>query len=147
MLRAKKPLEQEGKNFKGAIEMRTITFVHRGNFKNTEKFFSKVMKQEYLDVLNKYGQLGVESLSAATPKDTGKTASSWTYTVDHDKSAVTIDWRNTNENKGVNIAYILQYGHGTGTGGYVAGVDYINPTMKPVFDAAEEETWKEVTSK
>ena len=126
--------------------MGILRIKHRGNFNSLEKFFNKVSKKEYLNVLDRCGQMGVEALSAATPYDTGKTAGSWSYEIERTSDMTSISWINTNVNKGVNIAIILQYGHGTGTGGYVQGRDYINPAMKPVFDTIAELAWKEVTA-
>ena len=126
--------------------MGVVTFRHRGNFNKLEKFLNKVADKSYLNVLDKYGQIGVQALSAATPVDSGATASSWTYEIEGGSGTTTISWLNTNENKGVNIAVILQYGHGPGTGGYVQGRDYINPAMRPVFDEIAEQAWREVTS-
>lgn len=97
-------------------------------------------------ILEKYGQMGVEALRSATPIDSGKTAESWGYEISVRKEGATINWTNTNQNKGVYIAVILQYGHGTGTGGYVQGVDYINPAIRPVFDKIAEEAWMEVVN-
>lgn len=94
--------------------------------------------------LRSYGELGVQALRDNTPKKTGLTASSWYYTIKESADGYTIEWRNRNSNKGVLIAAILQYGHGTGTGGYVQGVDYINPAMKPVFQQIADDAWKEV---
>lgn len=97
-------------------------------------------------VFDKYGEIGVDALRKGTPKDTGTTSESWYYEVKQDKSGVTIEWSNSNVVDGwCNIAVILQYGHGTGTGGYVKGIDYINPAMKPVFDEIANNLWKEVT--
>lgn len=124
--------------------MGIINFKHRGNFNKTEKFLNAMMGRSYLNVLDKYGEMGVQALAAATPVRTGKTAASWTYEIERTPESTTISWLNTNENNGVNIAVILQYGHGTGTGGYVRGTDYINPAMKPIFEAIAEEAWKEV---
>lgn len=126
--------------------MGKITITHRGNFNKVQKFLNRVRNREYLNVLDKYGQIGVEALSKATPVDSGKTASSWTYEIDRTSDKTTISWLNTNVNQGVNIAVILQYGHGTGNGGYVRGRDYINPAMRPIFDSIAEEAWKEVSS-
>ncbi len=126
--------------------MGVITFTHKGNFNKVERFLNKVSDKSYLNVLDKCGQMGVESLAANTPVDSGLTANSWTYEIERTSGTTTISWLNTNENKGVNIAIILQYGHGTGTGGYVQGRDYINPAMKPVFDEIAELAWREVTS-
>ena len=126
--------------------MPLISFKHKGNFNNIERFFTKVKDGKYLGVLEKYGQEGVDALSLATPVDSGKTAQSWKYEIKKETGRTVISWYNTNEVDGVNIAIILQYGHGTGTGGYVTGIDYINPAMKPVFDRIAEEAWKEVSS-
>lgn len=126
--------------------MPVITFKHRGNFNNTERFLKRMQKREYLKVLNRYGAIGVSALAGATPTRTGKTASSWTFEVELGSAQSKITFINNNENKGVNIAIILQYGHGTGTGGYVAGRDYINPAIQPVFDRIAEEAWREVTA-
>ena len=98
-----------------------------------------------MGILDKYGREGVEALSAATPVDSGKTASSWKYDIEHSSRGASISFSNTNINKGVNIAIILQYGHGTRNGGYVQGRDYINPAIQPVFDRIVNEAWKEVT--
>lgn len=123
-----------------------ITVKHKGDFKNIEKFFKTVGDAGFLSKLSKYGEEGVEALRAATPVDTGKTASCWEYRITGNSEATKIEWQNTNVNNYVNIAIILQYGHGTGTGGYVAGRDYINPAMRPIFDRIAEECWKEVTN-
>ena len=97
--------------------------------------------------LNHYAQMGVDALKSATPVDTGKTADSWYYEIHKSISGITIRWCNSNINEGVPIAVILQYGHGTGTGGYVEGTDYINPAIKPIFDEIADAVWKEVTNK
>ena len=123
-----------------------IAFRHRGGFNRLEKFLNRAKNAQYLNILDKYGQLGVASLSAATPVDSGKTSESWTYEITHTSTSTTISWLNTNVNDGANIAILLQYGHGTGTGGYVRGQDYINPAMKAIFDRIAQEAWKEVTS-
>lgn len=123
-----------------------IRFKHRGNFNNLEKFLNKVSGSGYLNILDQYGQEGVQALASATPKDSGKTAGSWDYEIERSATVTRISWFNTNVNQDVNIAIILQYGHGTGTGGYVQGRDYINPAMRPVFDRIAEEAWKEVRS-
>ena len=97
-----------------------------------------------LSILRRYGQAGVAALSSATPIDSGLTASSWDFSVNHDRLGYTIEWFNTHENRGVVIAILIQYGHGTGTGGYVQPTDYINPAMAPIFDKLADELWKEV---
>lgn len=95
-------------------------------------------------ILNKYGKIGVEALRNATPVDSGLTAASWSYEIVREKGRATIEFHNSNINNHVNIALILQYGHGTGTGGWVEGRDYINPALQPVFDNLANEAWKEV---
>lgn len=117
---------------------------HRGNFNKTERFLNSVRGEKYLNTIDQYAQLGVEALRAATPSDSGKTAESWTYEIERGGEQTTITWLNTNVNDHVNIAIILQYGHATGTGGYVEGRDYINPALKPIFDMIGEKVWKVV---
>lgn len=121
-----------------------ITFSHKGDFKITTKFLKKASKFEIMNILRKYGEKGVQALQQATPKDTGKTAASWSYRVEKSNGSYSIVWSNSNTNNYVNIAVILQYGHATGTGGYVRGIDYINPAMKPIFDEIARDAWQEV---
>lgn len=85
------------------------------------------------------------ALSAATPVDSGVTATSWSYEIIQNGSSISIVWNNSNVQEGINIAIILQYGHGTRNGGYVSGRDYINPALKPIFDKMADAAWKEVT--
>ena len=122
-----------------------IKIKHRGNFNKLEKFLARMTKREYLNVLDKFGQEGVEALSKATPIDSGETSNMWKYTLEIGLAQTGIYWYNDNKNKGVNIAIILQYGHGTNNGGFVQGIDYINPAMAPIFEAMAEAAWKEVT--
>lgn len=122
-----------------------LKFTHKGNFNKIEKFFIRMSGAQYLNILEKYGREGVAALSAATPVDSGETASGWTFEIERGSSSTTISWSNTHSNDGVNIAVILQYGHGTGTGGYVQGIDYINPAMARIFDNIAKQAWKEVT--
>ena len=122
-----------------------ISFRQKGDFSKTKRYFERVKAAARLSVLDKYGREGVAALASATPTETGKTASSWFYEISHDKGSATITFSNSNINKGVPIAIILQYGHGTGTGGWVEGRDYINPAIQPIFDKIANEAWKEVT--
>lgn len=122
-----------------------ISFTSKGDFKNTESFFEKLKEVFKVGELDKYGRIGVEALRAATPKDTGETANSWGYTIERKEGQAKIIWTNSHIHDGVNIAVILQYGHGTGTGGYVQGIDYINPAMRPVFQNIVDQALKEVT--
>lgn len=122
-----------------------ISFRHKGDFSKTTRYFEKVKKAAKLDVLGKYGQAGVAALSSATPVDSGVTANSWYYEIKRQNGLVSINFKNSHVNKGVNIAIILQYGHGTGTGGWVQGRDYINPAIQPIFDKMADDAWREVT--
>lgn len=112
----------------------------------TEKWLEEVYdKLTKKNNLKKYGEMGVTALKNSTPKDTGKTASSWYYDIKETGDTITISWKNSNVNDGVLIAAVLQYGHGTGTGGYVQGIDYINPAMRPIFQQIADDAWREVT--
>lgn len=122
-----------------------ITFRQKGDFSKLSRYLEKVKEAAKVGVLDKYGQAGVAALSSATPVESGLTAQSWYYEIDHTKSSAVIRFLNSNVNKGVPIAIILQYGHGTGTGGWVEGRDYINPAIQPIFDNIAEDAWKEVT--
>ncbi len=121
-----------------------ITITSVGDFEKITKFLNAMSKRDVRAILNKYGEKGVEYLKAATPRKTGKTASSWRYEIQMGNGSYTIQWLNDNVNKGVNIAIILQYGHGTRQGGYFAGVDYINPPLQRVFEEMANELWEEV---
>lgn len=115
-----------------------------GDFKKTTSFLEFLKSGKMYDVLNGYGRQGVDALSSATPVDTGETAHSWGYQVEHTKSHASISWFNTHREGNVNIAVIIQYGHGTGTGGYIAGRDYINPAIRPIFDKILTDVWRQV---
>lgn len=118
----------------------------RGNYNRTKKFLQKIEDQDYYKRIESYAERGRKALADATPKKTGKTANSWEYEIRRSNSGLRINYYNTNLNNGVNIAIILQYGHGTGWGGYVEGKDYINPAIKPIFDQLAEDIWREVTT-
>lgn len=122
-----------------------ITFRQKGNFSKTTQYFERLKETMKLGILDKYGREGVAALSSATPVESGVTAASWYYEIEHTKDSATISFSNSHVNQGVPIAIILQYGHGTGTGGWVQGRDYINPAIQPLFDKITEEAWKEVT--
>ena len=118
-----------------------------GSFNKTERFLKKAQEASKTINLTKYGEKGVAALQAATPTRTGVTASSWYYKIEKSGSRLTLSFLNSNVNKGVPIAIILQYGHGTNNGGWVQGRDYINPALRPIFDEMVEAIWKEVTGK
>ena len=121
-----------------------VSFRHRGNFKHVEKFLNSAKSGEFFRKLDAFGKEGVAALSSATPVDSGLTSESWSYEIINDNGTYSIVWNNSNVNDGVNIAVILQYGHGTRNGGYVKGRDYINPAIQPVFDKIAEDLWREM---
>jgi len=123
-----------------------ISFTSSGDLKRTFKFLNAMSRGEMFRAVSKQGQQGVQALSSATPVDSGETAALWDYSVKISQSSAVITWTNGHVVDGVPIAIILQYGHGTGTGGYVAGRNYINPAIRPVFDKIADEVWKVVTS-
>lgn len=123
-----------------------ISRTSSGSFAKTTKFLETLQSGKVFSNLDRYGRAGVDALSRATPIDTSKAANSWGYTVSKSRGRVSISWFNTNVEGGVNVAVILQYGHGTGTGGYVKGRDYINPAIRPVFDKILEDVWRQVTN-
>ena len=125
--------------------MGLIKIKHKGNFNNAERFFNRVLKREYLNILENYGKMGVDALRQATPSISGKTADSWNYGIEEGNGTVTLYWTNSNENQGVNIAILLIYGHGLQNGSYVQGIDFVNPAMRPIFEKIADESWKEVT--
>ena len=122
-----------------------ISFRQKGDFSKLDRYLERAKEAAKIGVLDKYGREGVAALSSATPVESGKTASSWYYEIKRQNGIILIDFLNSNINKGVPIAIILQYGHGTGTGGWVEGRDYINPAIQPVFDKITSEAWEEVT--
>lgn len=121
-----------------------ITFQHKGKFVKATKFFERAKKGARITVLDKYANQGLSALMSVTPVDTGKTANSWYYDIERTSKNVKINYYNSNVVKGVPIAIILQTGHGTGTGGWVEGRDYINPAIQPIFDEIAKTAWKEV---
>lgn len=122
-----------------------IRIRNKGDWSITYKHLRRLQNNNYRDILESYGQKGVAALASATPKETGKTSNSWRYEIELNSNQSIIHYVNDNINEGANIALILQYGHGTGTGAYVAGRDYINPAIQPIFDTMADNVWKEVT--
>lgn len=119
-----------------------IKMTNRGSFRNAERFFdnSKNLSRRLRTAFERYGAQGVEALREATPKDSGLTASSWSYVIE--------DWgigfTNSNVQDGYSVALLIQYGHGTKSGAYVEGIDFINPALRPIFDKIAQECWREV---
>lgn len=123
-----------------------ITFRQKGDFSKLDKYLKKAERGIDISILDQYGKVGVDALASATPKDTGLTSRSWTYTIDNKPGSISISFHNSNFNDGVPIAIILQYGHATRNGGWVEGVDYINPAIRPVFEELSKKAWKEVST-
>lgn len=124
-----------------------ISVTTKGDFKNFNKFVKHMSRRDYLKIVEKYARMGVEALSEATPIDTGETASLWDYKIYTTKRSTKIVWTNDNVTKdGTPIPILLQFGHATKNGGYVEGIDFINPALAPVFKKMVEQVWKEVTS-
>jgi hypothetical protein len=122
-----------------------ISFRHKGDFSKLTSYLEKAKEGVHLGTLDKYGRAGVAALASATPVDTGLTARSWYYEVVRGNNSVSIRFNNSNIQNGVPIAIILYYGHGTGSGGWVQGRDYIKPAIRPIFDNIAKEAWEEVT--
>ena len=122
-----------------------ISFRHKGNFSKFNRYLERAKNVVRVGDLDKFGRQGVAALASATPIDSGQTANSWYYEIERTKGSVSISFHNSNIQNGVPIAIILQYGHGTGTGGWVQGRDYINPSIQPIFDSIVNEAWREVT--
>lgn len=123
-----------------------IRIKQKGDFSKATRYFERVKAASRLKILHEYGRKGVAALKAATPVESGKTAESWYYEIVNANGRTSLEFKNSNVNQGVSIAIILQYGHGTGTGGWVQGRDYINPAIQPIFDELANKAWREVTS-
>ena len=123
-----------------------ISFRHKGDFSKLTRYLERAKNVAHMGDLDKYGREGVAALASATPIDSGLTANSWYYKVEHKQGSATISFYNSNIQNGVPIAIILQYGHGTRNGGWVQGRDYINPAIQPIFDRIANDAWREVTT-
>jgi hypothetical protein len=121
-----------------------ITITEKGSFSNVERYLNRLSRGEAFATLSRYGSLGVNALSNATPVESGLTAGSWSYSIQMRPGYYSIRWHNSHVEDGIPIAVILQYGHGTGTGGYVQGRDYIMPAIRPIFDQILAEAMREV---
>lgn len=124
-----------------------FSFSTKGDYDRLEKYLKTIESGEIYDNLDKYGRKGVNALASATPVRTGLTANSWNYRVIKSRTHPGVEWYNTNAVAGTSVAILIQYGHGTGTGGYVQGLDYINPAIRPVFDEIVDDIWRQVKGK
>ena len=118
---------------------------HKGNFNNIERFFNRVLNRDYLNILSDYAQIGVNALREATPSESGETADSWDYEIESGDGVTRIYFTNDNRNDGANVVILLMYGHGTRNGGYVEGLDFVSPTLAPIFHDLADNIWREVT--
>lgn len=125
--------------------MPIITFTEKGSFRNMERYLKRLNTTQVYAILNKYGDMGVAKLSQATPTDSGETANAWYYTIEQRKGYYSIRWHNNNIQHGIPVAVLLQYGHGTRNGGFVPGIDYIMPAMRPILEEIANKAWEEVT--
>jgi len=123
-----------------------ITFEHKGDFRNTDRFLKRMSKFDFANVLKNVAQKGVQALSAATPVDSGLASISWGYEIKRSRGSFEIVWTNSDIENGFPVVIGIQYGHGTGTGGYVRGQDFINPVMRPIFEQILADLWTEVTT-
>ena len=121
-----------------------IRFKQKGDFSKATHYFKKIGKAAKITDLDKYGKRGVEALASATPRDTGLTAASWQYSITRERGKATLSFHNTNFQNGIPIAIILQYGHATRNGGWVQGIDYINPAIRPIFEELANQAWEEM---
>ena len=122
-----------------------VSFRQKGDFSKLTRYMMKLNKAVTDIDLDKYGRMGVEALAANTPVNTGLTARSWYYKIHKTSGSITLTFYNSNIQNGVPIAIILHYGHGTRNGGWVEGIDYINPALRPIFDKIADDAWREVT--
>ena len=123
-----------------------IRFVQRGSLDHAEQYMKNLLKLDIKAIAAAQAQLGVQALIDATPVDSGVAAHSWSYRISQNRGGISIEWINTDIENGFPVVIMLQYGHATGTGGYVQGRDFINPAIRPVFDRIATEVWKAVTS-
>lgn len=111
-----------------------FSFTTQNNFSAITRRLEQLRRLRFESELRAAGRDGVRALAGATPRDTGETAASWDYQIKRTGTGYELVWINTHMGGRSPVAILLQYGHGTGTGGYVQGVDYINPAMSPVFE-------------
>lgn len=123
----------------------SVSITSEGNFEKTRKFLDALRQQKYLNILSSYGEMGVKALQESTPKRTGKTAASWGYKAEKTNEGYSITWTNdSTTDRGIPVVLLLIYGHSTRNGGYVEGIDFINPALDPIFKAMADAAWKEV---
>lgn len=142
MLKTELNISQKDSSMAGQI----ITIEQHGEFSKAHSFMEKCLEKVKFGYLDKYGRQGVEALSAATPKETGLASTSWSYQINRTGDIVTLEWHNSDIENGYNVVIGCQYGHATKNGGWVEGVDFINPALRPIFESIKNDVLREVTS-
>lgn len=122
-----------------------ITITSQGDWKRTTQWFKKARSPKYRESLQRFAYAGLDALRNATPVDSGETAAAWGFEIVQNRRFTKIVYTNSNNPGGAPIAVMLQYGHGTGSGGWVQGRDYINPATRRIFDKMADDAWKELT--
>lgn len=121
-----------------------IHVVSSGGTPHLDGFLARIIHGDIYARLEPFAQRGVDALKQHTPVESGLTRDSWFYEIKRGIGHTTIYWKNIHTVNGFNVAIGLQYGHATGTGGWVQGYDYINPALKPIFDEIANAVWNEV---
>ncbi len=124
--------------------MSGIRIISNGSFEKTTAYLEKLKMLKMDNILNAYGQKGVEALREASPRETGELATAWTYKIERGNGRAKIEWHNTDVEGGYSVALLVQYGHGTNNGGYVPPHDYVNPAIGPVLEELSRQIGEEV---
>lgn len=124
----------------------SLSYKVSGSFKNLEDFLAHGAKVDIKSIMASHGAEGVRVLSEATPQDSGRAASSWGYKVTKKGAIYSIVWTNDDVEDGFPVVIMIQLGHATGTGGWVEGIDFINPAIRPIFEMIADKILKAVTN-
>lgn len=119
----------------------SIKITSKGEYKSTLRSLKQLKNgQDALSVLDKYGQIGVEYLSRATPIRTGVTADSWYYQIKENQNGVySLEFCNSNRSDGYLVAILIKNGHVTQSGTWVEGNDFISPIINEIAEAIQSE--------
>lgn len=116
----------------------------KGNYKHTVRFLTKLLNGDFYKILEYYAQAGVDNLRDHTPINSGLARDSWYYDIQITNDKASITWLNSDIENGENVIILLEYGHATRFGGYVEGIDIVDPALRPMFEAMIDAVWKEV---
>src|ERR1700751_3612356 len=120
-----------------------LIFITSGSFDKTDKFLAYLGTGKLYSTLDTFARRGVAALASATPTDSGASAESWNYILEVGPGYAAIWWTNNHvDADGTPIVILLEYGHGTGTGGSVQGQDFMTPAINPIMDEIANEVWK-----